>query len=128
MAKGKAMVVAARRPASRVVTVLRTARRGASKLQEHRKQVKGMAIAAAAAGVFGYMQAKDVKVPKIDALGTTGTYGLAAAAVYAVTDSDMAAHIATGLLSVAIYNAAQGRLSSAGVADIDSAGSYTIDD
>jgi hypothetical protein len=111
MAKGKAMVVA--RPKSRTVQVVQAARRGASKLAEKRKATKGMAIAVVSAGVLGYAESPGadgqprVKLPKIDALGVPGTYGLLAAGIYAATDSDMAAHIGTGLLSVAIYNAAK---------------------
>lgn len=110
MAKGKAMVV---RPKSRTVQVVQAARRGASKLAEKRKATKGMAIAVVSAGVLGYAESPGadgqprVKLPKIDALGVPGTYGLLAAGIYAATDSDMAAHIGTGLLSVAIYNAAK---------------------
>jgi hypothetical protein len=114
MAKAKTMVV---RQPSRTVQVIKAARRGASKLAEHRKSVKGMAISVATAGLLGWAEGKDVQLPKVDALGVPGTYGLVAAAIYAVTDSDVAAHMSTGLLSVAIYQAAKSGISSSGAGD-----------
>lgn len=114
-------------PQSRVGRVARFARRGASKLAEHRKSVKGMAISVATAGALGWAEAKGVQLPKIDALGVPGTYGLLAAAIYAVTDSDMAAHMSTGLLSVAIYKAAQGQASSSGAGDYNVEAAGAVD-
>lgn len=133
MAKGKAMVVA--RPKSRTVRVLQTVRRGGSKLAEHRKQTKGMAVAVLSAGIIGYAESPGVdgkpkfNLPKIDALGVPGTYGLLAAGVYAATDSDMAAHVSTGLLSVAVYNAAKAPKATAvaGAEYIESAGAVDFE-
>lgn len=58
-----------------------------------------------AAGVVGYVDRDGgVELPKIDALGTAGTYGLAAWILGRATGSKMAQHAATGLLSVAVYD------------------------
>lgn len=125
MAK-KQMVVA--RPASRTVRVVQSVRRAGGKLAEHRKQTKGMAIAVVSAGLLGWAESKQMNLPKIDALGLPGTYGLLAAGVYAITDSDVAAHVSTGLLSVAVYQAAKapaapavsrGYVESAGAVDFE---------
>lgn len=132
MAKAKAMVV---RPKSRTVQVVQAARRGASKLAEHRKSVKGMAVAVVSAGIVGWAESPGAdgkpkfNLPKIDALGTPGTYGLLAAGVYALTDSDVAAHVSTGLLSVAVYNAARGQGAArvAGADYIDAAGAVEFE-
>jgi hypothetical protein len=49
-----------------------------------------------------------VQLPKIDAIGTAGTYGLVAWAIGRWTRSNVAQHVATGLLSVAAYQLAAG--------------------
>ena len=71
-------------------------------------------VAVGSAVVLGLMQRQNVALPKIDALGTPGTYGLLAWAVGRYTRSTMAQHVATGLMSVSAYQLAAGQTLSGG--------------
>ena len=85
------------------------ARRGASIAGRYAMQEKHTIAAVAAAAVFGYLRRANVGLPKIDAIGTTGTYGLVAWGLGRWTKSPIAQHIATGLLSTAAYQLAAGQ-------------------
>lgn len=62
--------------------------------------------AVAAAGVLGLAKRQGVELPRIEALGTPGTYGLAAWALGKWSRNRTLSHVATGLLSVALYELA----------------------
>ena len=66
------------------------------------------AAAVAAAGVLGFAARSGVSLPKIDAIGTAGTYGIVAWMAGRYTRSQVLQHVATGLLSVAAYQLASG--------------------
>lgn len=66
------------------------------------------AAAVGAAAVLGFAQRSGVSLPKIDAIGTAGTYGLVAWGIGRWTRSTVMQHVATGLLSVAAYQLAAG--------------------
>lgn len=63
-------------------------------------------IAVGSAAALGLAESRGVALPKIDALGTAGTYGLLAFGYAKLTGSMTAEKIATGLLSVAAYKLA----------------------
>jgi hypothetical protein len=77
-------------------------------------------VAVGSAVVLGLMKRQNVALPKIDALGTPGTYGLLAWAVGRYTRSTMAQHVATGLMSVSAYQLAAGQTLSGDVMGADS--------
>lgn len=74
-------------------------------------------IAVGAAGVLGLAESRGVDLPKIDALGVAGTYGLAAYLYAKLSNSPTAEKVATGLLSVAVY-----KMASAPAAGVSGAG------
>jgi hypothetical protein len=84
------------------------ARRGASVGARMAMAEKHTAAAVGAAAVLGFAARSGVQLPKIDAIGTAGTYGLVAWAIGRWTRSNVAQHVATGLLSVAAYQLASG--------------------
>jgi hypothetical protein len=69
-------------------------------------------LAVVAAAALGYAEAPDpddatkkrFDLPKVEALGTPGTYGLAAWAAGKFTKNKDLQHLATGLLSAAAYD------------------------
>jgi len=65
-----------------------------------------MLVAVASAGALGLAESRGIALPQIDALGTAGTYGVAAYVYAKLTGSQTAEKVATGLLSVAIYKLA----------------------
>ena len=65
--------------------------------------------ALAAAGFFGFLKGKGVDIPHIDKLGVEGTYGLVAFMAAQMGKAPAwVDHAATGLLAVALHEAAQG--------------------
>jgi hypothetical protein len=84
------------------------ARRGVSAAARIAASERHTAAAVGAAAVLGFAARSGVTLPRIEALGTAGTYGLVAWAVGRFTRSPMAQHVATGLLSVAAYQLAAG--------------------
>lgn len=83
----------------------RLARRGAGAAAAVAKDEKHTIAAVGAAAVLGYMERQGSTLPHINALGMAGTYGLVAWGAARMTKSRTAAHVATGLLSVAAYQA-----------------------
>jgi hypothetical protein len=84
------------------------ARRGATVGARIAMTERHTAAAVGAAAVLGFAARSGVQLPKIDAIGTAGTYGLVAWAIGRWTRSNVAQHVATGLLSVAAYQLASG--------------------
>lgn len=84
------------------------ARRVASSAARMAASERHTAAAVAASAVLGFAQRSGVALPKIDAIGTAGTYGLIAWGIGRWTRSPVAQHVATGLLSVAAYQLASG--------------------
>lgn len=78
------------------------ARRGATAAARAAASEKHTLTALGAAAVLGYVEGSGTQVPKIDALGTAGTYGAAAWMIGRATKSRIAEHVATGLLAVAV--------------------------
>lgn len=66
-------------------------------------------IAAVGAGVaLGFLRRENVALPKVEALGTAGTYGIAAWLLARYTKSLTLQHVATGLLAIAGAELASG--------------------
>lgn len=84
------------------------ARRGFSAASRIAAQEKHTFAAVAAAAALGYAQKAGVQLPRIEALGTSGTYGLVAWAAGKYMKSPVMSHVATGLLSVAAYQFGRG--------------------
>lgn len=85
------------------------ARRGFSAASKAASSEKHTIAAVAAAAALGFMQRSGVALPKIDALGTAGTYGLVAWAGGRFMRSPVLSHIATGLMSISAYQLAAGQ-------------------
>lgn len=101
----------------------RFARRvGGAALQTARDE-KHTLFAAGAAAALGYLEKQGQSLPKIEALGTAGTYGVAAWLAAKYTHNRSLRHVATGLLSVAAYKLGKGE-GVAGDDDDDSSGGY----
>lgn len=66
-------------------------------------------VALGAAAVLGYAEKQAFPLPSIGPLGPASTTGLIAWAIGRATRSTMAAHVATGLLSVGLYKFAAGQ-------------------
>jgi hypothetical protein len=75
--------------------------------------------AVGAAGALGFAKRMGVSLPKVAALGTAGTYGVAAWAAARFTKSRVLSHVATGLLCVAAYQHGAGGGSVSGLDDGD---------
>jgi hypothetical protein len=88
--------------------VVALARRGGTAAAAVAAAEKHTMWALGAAGALGYASREDMltSVPRIDALGVEGTLGAAAWVIGKMTGSKVASHVATGLLSVAIYKLA----------------------
>jgi len=84
------------------------ARRGYSAAASAAKAEKHTFAAVGAAAVLGYLQKTGVSLPKVDALGASGTYGMIAWAAGRYMKSQVLGHVATGLLSVAAYQFGRG--------------------
>lgn len=63
--------------------------------------------AVGASAALGFLKRNNVTLPKVAALGTPGTYGLALWMLARWTNSKVAGHMATGLLCLAAYDFAQ---------------------
>jgi hypothetical protein len=85
------------------------ARRGVSAAARIAASERHTAAAVGAAAVLGFAARSGVQLPRIDAIGTAGTYGLVAWGIGRFTRSTVAQHVATGLLSVAAYQLAAGQ-------------------
>ena len=85
------------------------ARRGFSAAGKAASSEKHTIAAVAAAATLGFMQRSGVALPKVDALGTAGTYGLIAWAGGRFMRSQIFSHIATGLMSISAYKLAAGQ-------------------
>jgi hypothetical protein len=84
------------------------ARRGFSAAARAAVTEKHTLAAVGAAGALGFAKRMGVSLPKIDALGTAGTYGVVAWAGARFMKSRTLSHVATGLLCVAAYQHAAG--------------------
>lgn len=104
----------------RVAGVARRAGGAAARAAYAEKHTIAAVLAAAA---FGWMKKSGVQLPKIDAIGTPGTYGLVAWGLGRFMGSPVASHIATGLMSVSAYELASGQTLSGGEVMGDDAGS-----
>jgi hypothetical protein len=85
------------------------ARRGFSAAARAASSERHTIAAVGAAAVLGFMQRSSVALPKIDALGTAGTYGLIAWAGGRFMKSQILSHVATGLMSISAYQLAAGQ-------------------
>lgn len=98
-----ALMLAAPRPTvinrTRIVKV---GRRAGSAVARAASSERHTIAAVVAAGALAYAKKAGVDLPKIDTLGTAGTYGLVLWAIGRFTKSPMAQHAATGLMSVAV--------------------------
>lgn len=97
----------------RVPTAIRrrakaTVRRGATKAAQVARDEKHTISAVLASAALGLAKRQGVDLPKVDSLGTAGTYGAAAYVAARYTKNKTLAHVATGLLSVASYQFASG--------------------
>jgi hypothetical protein len=84
------------------------ARRGYSIASKAAASERHTLAAVGAAAVLGFAKRSNVELPKIDALGVAGTYGLAAWALGRTMKSPIMSHVATGLLSISAYQLAAG--------------------
>lgn len=103
-----------RLPASRG-RVRHFARRAGSAVAAAARDEKHTLVAVGAAAALGYATRKGAdgkslsqKLPRIDALGVAGTYGILAWAGAKYTKNRTMRHVATGLLAVAAYKFGQG--------------------
>jgi hypothetical protein len=97
------------RPPSRTrVVVARVARRAGGAALAAAQAEKHTLAAVFAAGAVGYAQRQGMldTIPHIAAIGPIGTLGAVAWAAGRFMRSRVASHVATGLLSVAVYKAA----------------------
>jgi hypothetical protein len=85
------------------------ARRGFSVAARAASSERHTIAAVGAAAVLGFMQRSGVTLPKVDALGTAGTYGLIAWAGGRFMRSQILSHVATGLMSISAYQLAAGQ-------------------
>jgi cell wall assembly regulator SMI1 len=86
----------------------RSIRRGATAAGRAIADEKHTLTAIVAAAGLGLAKRQDIKLPKIDAIGTAGTYGAIAWVGARFMKSRTLAHVATGLLSVAAFSMAAG--------------------
>lgn len=85
--------------------VVHHVRRGASNLKARNKH---RLPALVAAGFFGFLKGNGTAIPHIEKLGVEGTYGLAAFMAAQMGKAPAwVDHAATGLLAVALHEAAQ---------------------
>ncbi len=85
-----------------------TVRRGATKAAQVARDEKHTLTALVAAGALGLAKRQKMDLPKIDQIGTAGTYGLAAWVAARWSGNKTISHVATGLLSVAAFSLASG--------------------
>lgn len=100
--RGGFALAAPRPTVIRQTRVVRLARRGGSAVASAARSEKHTISAVVAAAALAYAKKAGVSLPKIEALGTAGTYGLVLWALGKYTKSPMAQHAATGLLSIGV--------------------------
>lgn len=85
------------------------ARRVGSAAASAAREEKHTITAVVAAAVVGYAQRENMldNIPQIDAIGPVGTLGAVAWAAGRFMRSNVASHVATGLLSIAAYELAR---------------------
>ena len=88
---------------------VRVGRAGVSLAARVARDEKHTMMAVGAAAVLGFAKRENVALPKIDALGTAGTYGLLAWALGRYSKNPTLQHLGTGLLSVAAAELASGQ-------------------
>ncbi len=84
------------------------AHRGARHIASAAMDEKHTLVALVAAGVLGFAQREGISIPHVEIAGEAGTAGLVAWAVGKWGKSRIARHVATGLLSIAVYEKAKG--------------------
>jgi len=84
------------------------ARRAGSATLKAAYAEKHTLAAVASAAVLGLAKKQGIALPKIDALGTPGTYGAALWIAGRFMRSEVLSHMATGLLSVSAYQLGAG--------------------
>lgn len=87
--------------------VVQAARRTGSRVASAANAERHTLAAVGAAAALGFLKRSKVDLPKIDAIGTPGTYGLALWMFARFTKSRIAGHMATGLLCLSAYEFAQ---------------------
>ncbi len=83
-------------------------RRGASAAGRAIADEKHTITVLVSAAALGLAKRQAIALPKIDAIGTAGTYGVAAWLAARMMKSRTLSHVATGLLSVAAFSMAAG--------------------
>jgi hypothetical protein len=83
-------------------------RRGASAAARAAASERHTAAAVLGAAAIGWAQRSGTTLPHVASLGVAGTYGVLAWAVGRMTRSNVAQHVATGLLAVAAYQLTAG--------------------
>lgn len=83
-------------------------RRGSTAAAKAVADEKHTLTALVAAAGLGLAKRQSIALPKIDSIGTAGTYGLAAWVGARMMKSRTLSHVATGLLSVASFTLAAG--------------------
>jgi hypothetical protein len=85
-----------------------TVRRGATAAGKALADEKHTLTALVASAALGLAKRQAIALPKIDAIGTAGTYGAAFWVAARMLKSRTLSHVATGLLSVAAFSMAAG--------------------
>lgn len=83
-------------------------RRGATAAGKALADEKHTLTAIVSAAALGLAKRQAIALPKIDAIGTAGTYGAGAWVLARFMKSRTMSHVATGLLSVAAFSMAAG--------------------
>jgi hypothetical protein len=104
--------------------LVKVGRSGVSAAARAAREEKHTIAAVGAAAVLGFMKRENVALPKVEALGTAGTYGVAAWLLGRYTKSIVLQHVATGLLSVAAVELSSG----ISVSGDEDTGSVDVDD
>jgi hypothetical protein len=113
----------------RMRRVRRHARRAASAVGRGAASEKHTLTALAAAGAYGLVRKSGVSIPTIGPLGPAATVGLLAWAYGRWGKNQTAQHVATGLLSIAIYSwASTGEIAGADMPDDGGFASEFADD
>jgi hypothetical protein len=105
--------------------LVKVGRAGLSAAARAAREEKHTIAAVGAAAVLGFMKREGVVLPKVDALGTAGTYGAIAWLAGRYMKSTVMQHVATGLLSVAAAEMASGASVSG---DDEDTGAVDVDD
>lgn len=97
----------------------RVARRAGAALARGALAERHTLVAVASAAALGLAERNDLPLPHVAALGKGGTYGVLAWVGAKFTKSKTLEHVATGLLSVGVYELAKGGSKPAGVSGDD---------